>query len=799
MKKGLLSLLAVALTVVGCQNYDDQFQSLTDQITELSTQVEGLSAVRGQVTALAGVVDGLVTALQTVDNEVGAVATQLGEVSSDVDAVSSTLSDVHADGETQLEQLGTISTTLGNILAELDAVDLTLEQLLVISSTLADVEADVHELLQAGAVIDQNVVITNAAQLEYAEELIATEEDSPLVIINGYVKIDTDFTPDITTEQLASVNAIASQIKTILGEGTGGTRGLEVDAETELNFNRLVFVDDDYDIDGVQPNDSLLRTVSGDLLLGLNGDIDYSQLASVGGSVVLTAAAAATATTINFADVIIEGALTHGTGTVLNFPNANTVNLGSAAFTSLTAARAGTVVSALSETASDLIISAAAGGDVHVRSLESVGGNFSVSGATTTTLDASSLETITGTSTIVAGTVDLSALTATGAADFTAETSINLSGLVTVTNAMDLNDTPAATLTALGTINNSFTWDIATISLPGVDVNDAGAGEILSATGTNVTVGSVDVISDAVATAETLVLTAQDANIAEGGAYATVTNLTITAASDAAISYTDANFTGVTTLATTDVDTLTLSNATLTNFDATNGLYIDIAAASGVDTATTSGDLIRFISAGTSLAEWNNTANVKDDPDVLSGEEAVTIDIASSLLESIDLSSMNKVRVVNLPSTNANLVEVIAPSTDNLLTPGAEPDFNIFLTTTVTYTAAVLAVEDGVNPRVDFIEACLHAPGVSTWPAYITAVLDANPTATTTIDFDTVVEIDSSGAVSATHADIAAAFTADSANNDLSSDGRTATGVPHVGTIGSQAELAILSATACSN
>ena len=35
MKKGLLSLLAVALTVVGCQNYDDQFE-------ELKGQIEGL-------------------------------------------------------------------------------------------------------------------------------------------------------------------------------------------------------------------------------------------------------------------------------------------------------------------------------------------------------------------------------------------------------------------------------------------------------------------------------------------------------------------------------------------------------------------------------------------------------------------------------------------------------------------------------------------------------------------------------------------------------------------------------------
>ena len=44
MKKGLLSLLALALTVVGCQNYDDQFDELTSQITSLQS-TDGLTGL----------------------------------------------------------------------------------------------------------------------------------------------------------------------------------------------------------------------------------------------------------------------------------------------------------------------------------------------------------------------------------------------------------------------------------------------------------------------------------------------------------------------------------------------------------------------------------------------------------------------------------------------------------------------------------------------------------------------------------------------------------------------------------
>ena len=35
MKKGLLTLLAASLLFVGCQNYDDQFDSLNDKIVAL--------------------------------------------------------------------------------------------------------------------------------------------------------------------------------------------------------------------------------------------------------------------------------------------------------------------------------------------------------------------------------------------------------------------------------------------------------------------------------------------------------------------------------------------------------------------------------------------------------------------------------------------------------------------------------------------------------------------------------------------------------------------------------------------
>ena len=65
MKKSLLSILALAVFVTGCQNYDDQFDSLNKQITALTAKVDGLnpataadiSSITGQLTTLAAAVE----------------------------------------------------------------------------------------------------------------------------------------------------------------------------------------------------------------------------------------------------------------------------------------------------------------------------------------------------------------------------------------------------------------------------------------------------------------------------------------------------------------------------------------------------------------------------------------------------------------------------------------------------------------------------------------------------------------------------------------------------------------------
>ena len=242
MKKGLLSLLAVALTVVGCQNYDDQFDELSDQITALSATVQGLSTVADQITALQNTVNGLEL---TLGADIAAIKTA-------VDALSAALDDVA-----------------------------TASDLATISSTLADVQADVKELLAANAVINQNITINNVATLEYVESLISTDADAPNVIVNGEITVSVDEADFATTALLDRVDAVtnkfATSLKTVTISNTYSPTG------RVLSFDALAFVDNDLVIDGAtdlvdgDASNDVLRTVTGDLTISnVSGDLIWS-------------------------------------------------------------------------------------------------------------------------------------------------------------------------------------------------------------------------------------------------------------------------------------------------------------------------------------------------------------------------------------------------------------------------------------------------------------------------------------------------------------------------------------------
>ena len=421
MKKGLLSILAVALTVVGCQNYDDQFDELSDQITALSQTVQGLSTVADQITALQNTVNGLELTL----------GSDISEIKAAVDALEAALADVAT------------------------AADLG-----IISSTLSEVQADVKELLAANAVINQNITINNVATLEYVESLISTDADDPNVIVNGSIAVtvdDADFDAEHLTRIAAVTNKFATSLKTVTIVNT-------YSPTTELSFGALAFVDMALSIDGKSnlangdASDDVLRTVTGDLTVtNVDGDLDLSLLTSADEIVIpedLTALkmGSVTANALSTAGAA-KGHLNLPTATLVDggtskvasivAGKATDIDLAAAATLTIVAAKALTIDIVGTAMTGDLTITGGASSVIKAVAMKSVNGSI-----TTNSVDQLHLTALTSVNTLTSGAevMDLSGLKTQGAGDVITLTRIkhfnapvlDVSGVVSIVAATEI-------------------------------------------------------------------------------------------------------------------------------------------------------------------------------------------------------------------------------------------------------------------------------------------------------------------------------------------------------------------------
>jgi hypothetical protein len=176
MKKGLLSILAASDVLVGCQNYDDQFDALNTQITQLNATVDGLAGVQSDVAALKGLINSLQGAVDSVNSDLSA---QLTEALADIEAVEAAVADV-ASGE----------------------------DLAAVQEDLDSVGTDVEALLESDSFFNGPLTINSDATLIFAETL-----GQKVKVINGAFTVTGWEGMDS-----AAVNAITAQMLTITGD-----------------------------------------------------------------------------------------------------------------------------------------------------------------------------------------------------------------------------------------------------------------------------------------------------------------------------------------------------------------------------------------------------------------------------------------------------------------------------------------------------------------------------------------------------------------------------------------------------
>jgi hypothetical protein len=690
MKKGLLSLLAVALTIVSCQNYDDQFAELTGLVNTLSNDVAGLTQVKDDLSKLSDVVDAIQTTIET----------DLTGIKGDIQDLEDLLTAV-AD-----------SQDLGEIVERLTLL-----------------QEGVDKLLQSSATVNQPITITNTANLAYASELIDSSEEGPEVLVNGNVTVDTT---TLTPTQVVLANAIVAKIKSVIGN-------VSFTAAAPLTASTLAFINGDYSISGSDMDDAVLGDVTGNVTIaeGDGGALNYSTLKTIGLDVIISAADAASATSVNFEGSNIKGNMTivgsAGVG-VLNFPEAVTIDLGTVSFIELNAAKAISIESGQTGTVTSVTINATKGGTINMNEeLKSIGAVAITGGATSvikingltsaTTVSCASagemhfasLSTITGVTSITAATsVDLSGLLETGNDLEVSAPTVDLSSLGTITHATDLNAVVTLYASSLTTVTHELTIDNGPISLPTAQFS-GGTAALLSTTATAVTVGGSDdpTLADvSPASVDHLTLTDQKTDVTSTNATLESLNATVaTAGSTATLAITTAS-TLLKELHTTGYDVVDVNNTavvTMTTAGTTRNLML------------TSNDHLVSLSIGHIYH--------------LSYTDAQRVGINDNdLLTSVDLTSVARLESANIID-NAVLATITAPGIDDLLTVGATVSFTIrrnFLTG--TYTNSLPAKQDGITD-VPFVEAIVVQPSLATWNTYLTAVSTLNPTMTLDIEY----------------------------------------------------------------
>ena len=683
MKKGLLGLLVVALTVVGCQNYDDQFDSLNDEITKLQTTVDGLTTVATQISDL----DTKLTALE------GTVLTDgdLTEIIEDVAAVQAAVNGIDITG---------IESEVLDLENEVDEI---LERL--------------NELLAANAVIQGPIIIRNEGDLTVVEDLIGTEADDPLVTIQGNVIVEVSATNELATAtNLARVNAVLGKFKIVQGTTT-------ITTSAALDVPELMYVSVDYDVAGTgSVGNAKLRTVTGNVTVDLPGAVSFP--------VITTAADFLITQTSTVTSVDTNGVAARTGTNVLGLPNATSVKVGGILEEEINLPLATEFVSA-GTLAQSNAVSLTIGGANATLSIAATEFSATVTIVTTGDIGLSGVtKVVTLTATTKAGDVNLSGITSI------ANGSLTVSGTTVHLDALASSDINSPILVAgpqtsmslplLTTLGSAFTGaSITTFSAPllttstgTIDIANTGATVELKGVA-NVSTVTLHGLADK-ATIQTLTLGEQAAT-ADLDGYVKLQTLNYTGKIPTSI--TPGSLVGSNNLL------LTSSLVSLTTVNIGDGAIgtLQVSQTPLLASLTTAGHIIHtYVVTNPKLATFDFQHKFAN------GDDACTVSVTGNVatgFTDLNLSSLGKVKSVEITG-NTSLTSITAPDHTVL----AEPLAPISVVINSNDTAGTWSTAKDATETTSYTAATGTSAMITSFKPFIEAYL-AQATRTATVTF----------------------------------------------------------------
>jgi len=690
MKKGLLGLLVIALTIVGCQNYDDQFDSLNDKIALLSTEVSSLQTISASVSSLSTKLDALAGSALT-DEDLVAILQEVADVQAAVDGIDNSA----------------VETEVADLNAEVDEI---LEKL--------------GDILSANAFYEGNLVIKNLGQLANAHEMIKTGADDPTITVKGNVDVLVGGT-GVTKDSIASVNLILAKIRSVQGTAT-------VTTDADADLAALTYVTGNVGINGTDGKANIsaakLLTIDGNLTItGVTGALAFQSLGSVTNVNITEVAGKATVTSVDFSGMTAGKVETTAGNLVL--AGATSVKLGGELPAVVTLAACTEFVhgGAVAQPALDLTL----GGTAAVMSLAATSFTGEVTITTKGNINLPSVTKIKKTNLIAqtdASEAHLPKLTeADGVLDISAKfTTIDLTLLETLKGHLNIHGVVAISLPALAKLTTTVVTITApactTFSAPKLDTGHtsgclidlkAAVDHISLLNLADVTTPTDDVAEWAAT--KKITVAAQKGNLDVSGATALV----------------DLEFTGFKNTPVgednqTNILTVTGANANLKTLviGATSALKTLNVTTTKLTALNTAGEIINCnVSNNADLATFgfNHTH--------LQGDRESKVDITNNdKVTSVDMSSLSKVGTVTVTG-NAKLATLVAPSTDVLATSLAPITVNISANDlTGTYTNATAP-----TGTVTYSGPVITSAALSSFKAWLQANKDvdiANPIGT---------------------------------------------------------------------
>ena len=457
-KRSLLSLLALAgIFLLGCQNYDDQFDQLNKKINDLQTELDEVSDINSKIESLQKDIDALKESINDDGENIENVATLVANIQARLDALNSRLEELQR-------------------LAEEDP-DVTEEDINNLNTKIEALQEQVAELLSRNAFAQGPLSITNQAELAYAKSL------------GEFTNVRGSLTVDITDEELrdsiTAVNTILGRIVVI----SGGDLNLTGHASHTLDASQISFIDGNLNVHTKAANLAALTSVSKHLQLTYATDYDFPLLTKTG-SITLTDGMGVTL--VNFPIVRgVNGSRLSTAGATVGtaiFNDATTVEIGDIEILNFTANDATNVELGYDGTASARTQITATKANASIRAhIGSTGTHsYTLTADDDASVNLSDLETASAHLSITAGSVNLSSLTSVAQLTINEVGTVNLSEL---TQATDSIVTPDATSFTANKLTRART--IAAVKAETFSAETLVVSDTLTLTkAENVTVGS---------------------------------------------------------------------------------------------------------------------------------------------------------------------------------------------------------------------------------------------------------------------------------------------------------------------